>query len=272
MALYPDAIQKPVERYKPGGSSFIPMPNPRRLCLHTADSPQDDSLFAGFNISGNPVAHFFVRENGRVEQYVDTDTRASANLDGNHDTISVESWDDDGRRHTWTADQVEAVAKLAVWVHEMHDIPLERCPSSKPGTKGIAWHRLGVDGDFPDPPGRLLGGRVSGGERWSEHIKECPFDGKIRGIVDDIIPRARELLKGDWFDMATKAELREVVDKALAADHDEIRKIVDAAVEDERERLIQRLAKHLLDEVDLFPNDTDRELRIRNALIKAAGD
>jgi len=271
MPWYPDAIRKPVERYKRGGSRSFAMPNPRRLCLHTADSPQDDSLFALFNTDGEPVAHFFVRENGRIEQYVNTDIQASANLEGNHDTISVESWDDAGRHQTWTADQVEAVAKLAVWVHENHDIPLERCPSSRPGTKGIAWHRLGVDGDFPDPPGQLLGGRVNGGERWSEVVKECPFDGKIRGIVDDIIPRARELLQGDWFDMATKAELREVVDNALKADHDEIRRIVDEAFEAERERLIRQHVKFLLDEVDLFPHDPERELHIRNALIKAAG-
>lgn len=271
MAWYPDAIRKPVERYKPGGSSAQAMPNPRRFCLHTAVS-SGDSLFGLFNTPGNAVAHFYVRESGRVEQYVSTDMRSSANLDGNHDTISVESWDNGGRRRTWTPDQIEGVAKLAVWVHEKHGIPLERCPSSKPGSKGIAWHRLGIDGNFPEAPGKLRGGRVHGGEQWSESFgKECPFDEKIKGIVDDIIPRAKALQKGgDWFDMATKAELREVVDNALAADHDQIRKIVDQAVADEREQLVQRIAKFLLDEVDLFPNDPDRELRIRTALIKAA--
>ena len=157
-------------------------------------------------------------------------------------------------------------------MHEKHGIPLERCPSSKPGSKGIAWHRLGIDGNFPEAPGKLRGGRVHGGEQWSESFgKECPFDEKIKGIVDDIIPWAKALQKGgDWFDMATKAELREVVDNALAADHDQIRKIVDQAVADEREQLVQRIAKFLLDEVDLFPNDPDRELSIRTALIKAA--
>jgi hypothetical protein len=197
MPWYPDAIRKPVERYKRGGTVSTAMPNPRRLCLHTAVSSAD-SLFALFNTPGNAVAHFYVRENGRIEQYVNTDIRASANLEGNHDIISVESWDDGGRHRPWTAAQIEAIAKLAVWVHRKHDIPLKRCPSAKPGTMGIAWHRLGIDGNFPDPPGRLRGGRVEGGESWSQSFgKECPFDEKIRGTVRDIIPRAKALVEGD---------------------------------------------------------------------------
>lgn len=197
MAWYPDAIRKPVERYKHGGSVSTAMPHPKRLCLHTAVSSAD-SLFSLFNTPGNPVAHFYVREDGRIEQYVNTDTRASANLEGNHDTISVESWDNGGNHRKWTPAQVEAVAKLAVWVHKHHRIPLKRCPSSKPGSDGIAWHRLGIEGNFPDPPGKLLGGRVNGGEKWTESTgKVCPFDEKIRGIVDDIIPRAKALAKND---------------------------------------------------------------------------
>jgi len=270
MAWYPEAIRKPVDRYKPGGSVAAAMPHPRRLCLHTAVS-SNDSLFELFNTPGNAVAHFYIREDGGVEQYVSTNIRASANLEGNPDTISVESWDDAGLRRTWTDAQIEAIAKLAVWIHQKHDIPLERCPSSKPGTQGIAWHRMGIDGNFPEPPGRLRGGRVKGGELWTESFgEECPYEEKIRGIVDGIIPRANELVTGDWFDMATKAELREVVDKALESDHDAIRKIVDEAVTAERELLIQRLVKFLLDEVDLFPHDPERELRIRTALIRAA--
>jgi hypothetical protein len=196
MAKYPPAIQKPVDRYKPGGPNHVPMPDPGRFCLHTAVS-SGDSLFALFNTPGNPVAHFYVREDGKVEQYVDTGTRASPNLDGNHDTIAVESWDDAGKRQTWTDAQVEACAKLAVWVHEKHGIPLDPCDAS-PGSRGVTWHRKGIDGDFP---AGLLSGRKAGStdEHWStSRGKTCPFDGKINGTVDKIIPRAKQLLaEGD---------------------------------------------------------------------------
>lgn len=212
MARYPKAIWKPVARYKPGGSSHIAMSNPRRLCYHTAVS-SGDSLFLLFNTPGNAVAHFYVREDGKVEQYVDTNTRASANLDGNHDTISVESWDDAGRRETWTAAQEQACAELAVWVHNKHGIPLQPTDAA-PGSRGITWHRKGIDGNFP--PG-VLSGRKPAHERWSKSTgKICPFNGKILGIVNVIIPTARRIAEGDWFDMATKAELREVVEEVVA--------------------------------------------------------
>lgn len=207
MPWYGKAIKKPVERYQPGGSVHQSMSNPARLCLHTAVS-SGDSLFTLFNTPGNAVAHFYVRHDGKIEQYVSTDVRASANLEGNHNTISVESWDDAGRRETWTAAQVEACAELAAWVHETHGIPLQACDAS-PGSRGVTWHRKGIDGNFP---AGLLSGRKAGDERWSSSFgKVCPFDGKIRGTVNDIIPRARQIVEGDWFDMATKAELREVV-------------------------------------------------------------
>ena len=193
MAWYPDAIRKPVERYKPGGSSHQSMPNPRRLCYHTAVS-SGDSLFALFNTPGNAVAHFYIRDDGKVEQYVNTNTRASANLDGNHDTISVESWDAGGNFRKWTDRQVEACAKLAAWVHKTHGIPLEKCDAS-PGSRGVTWHRKGIDGNFPSG---LLSGRKPGDEHWSTSAgKECPFDGKIQGVVNDIIPRAKQLSQGD---------------------------------------------------------------------------
>ncbi len=193
MAKYPPAIFKPVDRYKPGGSVHTPMPNPGRLCFHTAVS-SGDSLFGLFNTPGNPVAHFYIRQDGKVEQYVDTDTRASANLDGNHDTISVESWDGGapgGQVPDWTPAQVEAGAKLAAWVHETHGIPLDPCGAS-PGSRGVTWHRKGIDGNFP---AGLLSGRKAGDEHWSSSAgKICPGDKKIHGTVDTIIPRARQLL------------------------------------------------------------------------------
>jgi hypothetical protein len=210
MPKYPAAIQRPVDRYKPGGSNHTPMPNPHRLCFHTAVS-SGDSLFALFNTPGNAVAHFYIREDGKVEQYVDTDTRASANLDGNDDTIAVESWDNGapgGQVPDWTPAQVEAAAKLAAWVHDTHNIPLDPCDAS-PGSRGVTWHRKGIDGNFPTG---LLSGRKSGDEHWSNSAgKTCPGDKKIHGVVDKILPRAKAILtQGD--DMQQSDDLTPVDD------------------------------------------------------------
>jgi hypothetical protein len=210
MARYQPAIWKPVDRYKPGGSNHTPMPNPGRLCFHTAVS-SGDSLFGLFNTPGNAVAHFYIRQDGKVEQYVDTDTRASANLDGNADTISVESWDGGapgGVVPDWTPAQVEAAAKLAAWVHDTHNIPLDPC-DAHPGSRGVTWHRKGIDGNFP---AGLLSGRKTGDEHWSNATgKICPGDKKIHGMVDKIIPRAKAILiQGD--DMQQSDDLTPVDD------------------------------------------------------------
>jgi hypothetical protein len=184
-------IWRPVTRYQ-SGSLRIPI-TPRRLVFHTAVSSAT-SMHDFFEVDGRATPHFYVNEQGVIEQYIDTGFRATACLDGNDDCIAVESWDGGGIRD-WTADQVEACAKIAVFCKTEHNIPLDRLPSSKPGSQGVGWHRLGIDGNFDQPPGQLLGGRVDGGEHWSESFgKLCPGDPKIHGVVDKIIPRARQLL------------------------------------------------------------------------------
>jgi hypothetical protein len=204
MPHYPDAVWRPVARYEPGGSSHVAMAKANRLIFHTAVS-DGPSLFDLFDTPGNPIAHFYLREDGAVEQYCDTDTRASAVLEGNYDCITVESWDGgpsafhgtDGP--DWTPRQVEAAAQLAAWCSAVHGIPLNALDSSAPG-HGVGWHRLGIDGNFP--PG-ILHGRRPGGEVWSTSAgKVCPGDHKIHGVVDDVIVRARQITTGgdmaDW--------------------------------------------------------------------------
>ena len=195
MARYPGASWRPIARYQPGGKSFRPDFNPRRLVLHTAVSNATPSMFSFFNVDGRATPHFYVGRDGEVEQYIDTDHGSSAVLDGSPTCITVETWD--GYGHTWAGGapgprwrdkQVESLARLAVWCHAEHGIPLKQLPSSKPGTEGVGWHRQGIDGNFP--PG-LLAGRVNGGERWSlAQGKVCPTDTRIRQGVDQVIPRA----------------------------------------------------------------------------------
>jgi hypothetical protein len=196
-------IWRPVDRYQ-SGSLRIKI-TPRRLVFHTAVSSAT-SMHSFFNVSGRATPHFYVNEAGVIEQFIDTGFRATACLDGNNDCVAVESWDG-GHERDWTALQVEACARIAVFCHTEHNIPLDRCPSSKPGSQGVGWHRLGIDGDFPQPPGQLLGGRVDGGEHWSTSTgKECPWTIKIHGVVDKIIPRARQLLT-DGDDMQQSDDL-----------------------------------------------------------------
>ena len=142
MPIYPRARVRLIDRYRPGGSAGGAMPTCHRLVLHTAVSAAP-SLFDFFNRPGNPVAHFYVVADGSVEQYVNTDRRSAAVLNGNHDAISVETQDKGGpfpewsgsNVPAWTKEQVRALAEIAVRRHRHHDIPLHRLYSSRPGRK-----------------------------------------------------------------------------------------------------------------------------------------
>lgn len=153
---------------------------------------------------------------GDVWQIADTDYRAAANLDGNYRVISVETADNAARPiKPWTDKQCTAIVRIMVEAHRLDGIPLVLVPDSKPGRRGICYHRQGVDPY-----------RVSGGERWSgAYGKDCPTDPRIRQIPA-LIDRARRLVDGtnddterDWLDMATEAQVRSIVreetDKAI---------------------------------------------------------
>jgi hypothetical protein len=221
------------------------------------------SLFDLFNTPGNPVAHFYVREDGTVEQYVDTNTRASAVLDGNYDCVTVESWDGGGSKFhgtdgpKWTPAQVEACARLAAWCLKVHGIPLAKLDDSSPG-HGIGWHRLGIDGNFP---AGILHGRRPGGELWSPSGgKVCPGDSKIHGVVDDIIPRARDIANGD--DMS--AEDVKAINEATKGQADR----VIQAVRNQGEIQAKRNAR-VLAAIDKLPDTTLTKKDVRAAVEKA---
>lgn len=202
MARYPAATWRPIARYQPGGSARRSEFRALRLQFHTAVSNASPSMYSFFAVDGRATPHFYVGRDGQVEQYIDTDDGSSATLDGNATTITVETWDGYGDAWTggspgprWRDKQVEALAQLAAWCHRTHGIPLVLCASSKPGTTGVAWHRQGIDGNYEQAPGQLLGGRVTGGEHWSLSAgKVCPTTTRIKQIPDEIIPRALQIV------------------------------------------------------------------------------
>jgi len=132
VAIYPGAVVKLIPRHN------RPL-NPSQLILHTAVSGTS-SLYGYFSRADTDVcSHFYVREDGTVEQYVDTRFQAPANRNANASAISVETWDD-GRPNTtpWTARQVIALVALALWCHHVHGVPLRLCAS--PTSPGVGWH------------------------------------------------------------------------------------------------------------------------------------
>jgi len=182
----PGVIRKEVTRHRTRMTA-------RRFVFHAAVSGSS-SLFDFFNQPGNPTSHFYVRADGTIEQYVNTDYQAPAQLEGNHDCASVESQDmADGFPAwsgsdvpAWSVSQVAALARIAAWVASMHQIPLLTLPDSRNGRTGYGYHRLGVDP-----------WRVAGGELWSKSYgKVCPGNNRIAQIPQ-VIARAQQIVGGD---------------------------------------------------------------------------
>jgi hypothetical protein len=193
------------------------------VCIHTM----------AFNNKNAPAhaAHFSTMADGRILQSRDTRFRSGANLDGNHRIIAIENEDHGPAFGSWnvkdghavpafTAAQIEANAQICAWVNSVHGVPLVACPDSRSTSRGIAYHRQGIDGNWS---GFAFTGRVSGGEVWTKSGgKVCPGDRRIAQIPA-IIARAKQITPGqstltstDWFDMATQAELEAALRNVLA--------------------------------------------------------
>lgn len=181
------------------------------------------------------AAHFSTKASGALLQSRDTRYRSAANYQGNPRVIAVENEDHGTAYGTWnmydghavpafTDAQCETLARLAVWAHRTHGIPLVLCPDSKPTSRGIGYHRQGIDGNFL-AEGYAYGGRVPGGEVWTTTPgKVCPGDRRIRQLINVIIPRARVLagLEEDTMGMETYTPVQVAPGTPGAKDTDEL--------------------------------------------------
>jgi hypothetical protein len=152
------------------------------------------------------AAHFSTWADGRIGQSRDTAFRSAANLNGNHRVISIEN-EDAARDVPLTDEQVDACAKILAWAHRTHGVPLQLCPDSRPGSRGLAYHRQGIDGNFG---GFRFPGRVTGGEVWSTSTgKTCPRDKRIAQLPD-ILARAKQIIEGDDMTPEQESKLNEL--------------------------------------------------------------
>lgn len=193
MPRYARAIWRPLSRNVDGALAAHDA-----VILHT-DAGDARSLYGWFETgkypSGAPCAdssHFYVAKDGSVEQYADTSRRTRTSGAANRRSIGVET--QGLGTEPWTKPQAEAIAQLLAWCHKTHGIPLRAMTSSRTGEKGVGWHRLGIDGNFPSLPNALAGrGQRGGGEVWSKSRgKACPGDDRIQQ-VPGIIARAQAL-------------------------------------------------------------------------------
>lgn len=185
MARFPGATWRPLDpQFLPGRALTVH----NRVNLHVTAGT--GSPFGTFSHPGEPSSHFYVAKDGAVEQFVDTDFQAEGDFDGNDATISIETEGaypaNVAQTEPWTDAQVATLAQLFAWAVQTHGIRVQLASDSKIGdsSKGLSWHRLGIDGNFPNLPdphaGRLQRG---GGMHYStSRGKLCPGDAKIDQI------------------------------------------------------------------------------------------
>jgi hypothetical protein len=217
-----------IAEWRPLGAGNPPTKMARHdiICLHTMVGylTSTDTMFRKQGYTG-VESHFGVggkwgsdvnrsqNRDGLIYQWVDTTYRADANLDGNHRLISIETADNAPQKasdiESWTPKQVRSIITLVAALCRAYDIPAELVPDSKPGRRGIAYHRQGINP-----------WRVDGGETWSNSRgKECPGDRRIAQIKNEIIPGVRAALAPKVEDiMASKAELKDAIREVLAED------------------------------------------------------
>jgi hypothetical protein len=138
------------------------------------------------------AAHFSTHGTGRIDQSRDTKFRSAANLEGNPRIIAIENEDHGPGFPRWsgsdvpplTAAQVTACAEILLFAHLEHGVPLQLCPDSRKGSRGLAYHRQGIDGNFGTKQ-HPFPGRVPGGEVWTESRgKVCPGDRRIKQLPE----------------------------------------------------------------------------------------
>lgn len=195
MARYPGAEWRPL-----GEQTEPRMTRPDIVCLHTMVGylSSTDTMFkrkgytgteSHFGVGGkwgrSDIAH---KLDGVVYQWQDTSRQADANGMGNDRLISIETADNapDFPRdlEPWTPRQLDALVKLVAWCCRTHDIPPVLIPDSRPGRRGIGYHKQGCDP-----------WRVEGGELWSSaYAKECPGPARIEQVKTIIVPRVAAAL------------------------------------------------------------------------------
>lgn len=182
------------------------------IILHTIVGTVNGSL------SGRHY-HIYVRADGSFVQRQDLLLRSAASVEANPYSIAITAEDKGPAFPSWsgndvpayTAAQVDTIVRVLAWICKRFGIPPEAVRDSCLGNgPGSAWHRLGINGNFPLWPS-IFRGRVAGCQLWSSSFgKGCPGNERIKQINNVIIPRVIAILRRakEWDEMATKEEVR----------------------------------------------------------------
>lgn len=215
MAIYPGAVKRLIPKH-----NRVAITRYRRVNLHVAVS-NADSIHSHFS-QADTCSHFYVRDSGVVEQYIDTKYMSKADLDGNDSTISIETEGgvSNVNGEKWTDAQVRAIAALWKWLRDTHKIKnqIAKGTYSNDASAGLSWHRLGIKGNFEGRPG--LAKLEYGGIYYSKSMgKECPGDAKINQIPEIFaLANASAKPASTKEDTLSAAEVKQIIGEIKASE------------------------------------------------------
>lgn len=146
---------------------------PTQFIIHSLAAPWTiERTYEFWLRSTNLESHFGLGYDGRLGQYIGTNTRADANASANVRAISLESSANTSNTDPWTDAQIDTLVRVMDWAAEEHDIPRRVCRSWT--DPGFGYHRL-----FP---------------QWSSGGTYCPGDARVKQFKEIVMPR---LIAGD---------------------------------------------------------------------------
>lgn len=182
-------IRDPFSVWRPfSGKSKVPLKQDI-VCVHTMVGTLAGS-WDWANRPGTPYWHYGVNGVGTAWQCHDLAFRSAANLNGNHRVIPIETSDmkegvfpNTWTNPPWTDAQVAMLIKLIAWLCIRFNIPPVLIPDTKPGRRGLAYHRQGIAPQL-----------VPGGEIWSKAAgKSCPA-ARVQQFINVVIPGVRKIV------------------------------------------------------------------------------
>lgn len=153
-------------------SDSQPAIRPTQFIMHSIAAPWDEQrIYEYWRDSTNLESHFGLDYDGSMGQFIGTQTRADANYRANlrpdgTGAVSVETASNLKHTDPWTPEQIEALIRLGVWLHQQHGIPLRICQAWD--DPGYGYHRL-----YPE---------------WSSGGTDCPGDARVRQFREVVFP------------------------------------------------------------------------------------
>lgn len=141
---------------------------PTQFIVHSLAAPWTiERIYEYWRDSTNLESHFGLGYDGRLGQYIGTQTRADANAQANVRAISLESSANLQNSDPWTDKQINGLVRVMDWAATEHGIPRRKCRTWT--DPGFGYHKL-----YP---------------QWSTSGTACPGAARTEQFNEIVLPR-----------------------------------------------------------------------------------